>query len=215
MLFRAAPVILAFVFASSIGLLAVLAWRGGEATGERVAMTFVGTCGVDAWKDLVADRANDIGLGAPEVTSDGAQLTVTATLPGLSDDRAAIPALLAREGALEMRLADRPLASRADLSTAVVSVDEAGQPYTLLTFTPEGAARIAESGDGHDLTTLVDGHPRATWLSAETLRTNTVRLLEGGADNRVRMRQAADDALVLTHGPLPCAVRVSGVENVR
>ena len=215
MLFRAAPVILAVLFVGSIASLLLLSWRGGTAAGDRVAMTFAGECPVDAWQPLLGDRARAIGLGEPEVRSDGAAVTLTATLPGLPDDRTAIPALLARRGTLEMRLDEKALASRSDLVTAVPSVDEAGQPYARLTFTPEAAARIAEAGDGHDMTTLIDGEPRATWLSADTLETHTVRLLEGGADNRERMRRAADDAIVLSHGPLPCALRLDSIADAR
>jgi hypothetical protein len=213
MIFRAAPILLAVLLAGSIAALAFLSWRGGTASGDRVEITFVAPCPVDGWKTLLADRARAIGLGQPEVHSDGATVTVTATLPGLADDRTAIPALLAREGTLVMRLDERVLATRADLVSAAPSVDEAGQPYASLTFTPEAAARIAEAGDGHDMTTLIDGEPRAAWLSTDTLETNTVRLLEGGADNRERMRRAADDAIVLSHGPLPCAVRVASVAD--
>ena len=213
MLFRAAPVFLAVLFMGSIASLVLLSWRGGRAAGDRVAMTFVGACPVDAWQQLVADRAGAIGLGQLDVRSDGGEVTLTATLPGLPDDRTAIPALLARRGTLEMRLDEKPLASRPDLLSAVPSVDEAGQPYARLTFTPQAAARIAEAGDGHDMTTLVDGEPRATWLSADTLETHTVRLLEGGADNRERMRRAADDAIVLSHGPLPCAVHLDSIAD--
>jgi hypothetical protein len=97
----------------------------------------------------------------------------------------------------------------------VPTVDEAGQPYTSLTFTTEAAARIAEAGDGHDLTTLVDGEPRAAWMSPDTLKTQSVRLLQGGADNRERMRRATDDAIVLSHGPLPCAVRLESIDDAR
>jgi hypothetical protein len=211
LLFRAAPVLLAVAFVVSVGSLVLLSWRGGKASGERVAMVFEAACPIEGWQELVARRARDIGLGAPEIASDGATVTLTATLPGLPDDRAAIPKLLARRGLLEMRLDQKPLASRSDLVSAAPSVDEAGQPYALLTFTADGAARIAETGDGHDMTTLVDGEPRATWQSTDTLRDHQVRLLEGGADNRARMRRAADDALVLTHGPLPCDVRVASV----
>jgi hypothetical protein len=211
MLFRGAPVILAVLFVVSIATLALLTWRGGRAGGDRVAMTFVAACPVDTWQLLVAARARDIGLGDPDVRSDGASVTLTATLPGLADDRTAIPALLAREGKLEMRLEERVLATRSDLVSAVPSVDEAGQPYALLVFTTDAAARIAEAGDGHDMTTLVDGEPRAAWMSTDTLKTQSVRLLEGGADNRERMRRAADDAIVLSHGPLPCAVRPESV----
>jgi hypothetical protein len=214
MLFRAAPVILAVLFAGSVATLLLLSWRGGTATGARVAVTLMGECPVDSWQHHVADRARAIGLGEPEVRSDGAAVTVTATLPGLPDDRKAIPALLARRGTLEMRLDDKALASHDDLVGASPSVDEAGQPYARLTFTPEAAARIAETGDGHDMTTLVDGEPRGVWLSRDTLQTQTVRLLEGGADNRERMRRAADDAIVLSHGPLPCAVRVDSIVDV-
>ena len=213
MLFRGAPVILAVLFVVSIATLALLSWRGGTASGDRVAMTFVAACPVDTWQPLVTARARDVGLGDPEVRSDGARVTLTATLPGLADDRTAIPALLAREGALEMRLEERVLATRSDLVSAAPSVDEAGQPYALLTFTAEAAARIAEAGDGHDMTTLVDGEPRAAWMSTDTLKTQSVRLLEGGADNRERMRRAADDAIVLSHGPLPCALRVDSVSE--
>ena len=215
MVFRAAPVILAVLFAGSIATLAFLSWRGGTASGDRVAMTFVGACPVDTWQPFVAARARDIGLGDPDVRSDGAVVTVTATLPGLHDDRTAIPALLAREGKLEMRLAERVLATRADLVSAAPSVDEAGQPYALLTFTTEAAARIAEAGDGHDMTTLVDGEPRAAWMSTDTLKTQSVRLLEGGADNHERMRRAADDAIVLSRGPLPCDVRADSIADVQ
>ena len=215
MLFRAAPVVLAVLFAASIAMLVLLSWRGGTASGDRVAITFVGTCPVDAWQPLVMARARAIGLGDPELRSDGRSVTLEATLPGLVDDRTEIPALLAREGRLEMRLDERILATRPDLVRAVPSVDEAGQPYASLTFTPEAAARIAEAGDGHDMTTLVDGEPRAAWLSTDTLETHTVRLLEGGADNRERMRRAADDAIVLSHGPLPCAVRVESIADDR
>jgi len=213
MLFRGAPVILAVLFVVSIATLALLSWRGGTASGDRVAMTFVAACPADTWQPLVVARVHDIGLGDPDVRSDGASVTLTATLPGLADDHTAIPALLAREGALEMRLDERVLATRSDLVSATPSVDEAGQPYALLTFTTEAAARIAEAGDGHDMTTLVDGEPRAAWMSTDTLKTQSVRLLEGGADNHERMRRAADDAIVLSHGPLPCPVRVASIAD--
>ena len=77
-------------------------------------------------------------------------------MPGLPDDRTAIPTLLARPGALELRTNGETVATRADLVQARLRLDESGLPITDLVFAKTTIERLsaAFAADPEGTTTI-------------------------------------------------------------
>jgi hypothetical protein len=201
-------------------LLAVagLAWQmnqPGTAGGARVRVRFPADCAAQA-APVLLDRARDIGLGQPELAVEDGAVVLTATLPGLGDDRSAIPALLARPGSLRIDAKDGPVATEADLADASFDLDEGGTPITRLRLLPPARQRIAallEADPGGALRIAVDGEQLPDRPNSIGLEDDQLRLPSGDGDNRERARRAADRAISLSSGPLPCALGPATVED--
>lgn len=180
------------------------------ASGARVVLTFAGACVPEA-RDVIYQRVDLIGLGQPDLATQDGALVLTATLPGLPDDDTAIPALLTRRGALRITAKDEALATELDVASATVNLDTSGAPYASVKLIPSAAARITEAlraGEALDVT--LDGalivHQEGGDLEGDQLSLSPT---EG--DPRARMRQAADWAILLSSGALPCDLTVTSV----
>jgi hypothetical protein len=210
-----APLAVAGALVAATLALVLLAVRGGEAEGDRVEMRFA-TCAAAA--PLLADRADAIGLGDPRSSASGDTVTLTATLPGLDDDRDAIPALLAATGAFEIRSEGEVLATHDDVTLAQVQLDESGLPYTWIELDtdPLAAVTAAVSADpAGQLIMTLDGAVVAERPNTRDVADGGLRIVDGGElVSRERMRRAVDRAILLSHGPLPCSTRVEGVASV-
>ena len=191
-----------------VAALTVVFLLGGDRapTGERLEVRFAASCPETA-AAIIRARADLIGLGAPsvEATADGVRLV--ATMPGLPDDATAIPALLARRGALEVTVGDAVVATQDDVLTAEVNLDTSGVPYTAFRLSPAAVARV--TGEGAMVVRLDD----EVLLEQEVagLAEDAIRSVPTGADMPSRMRAATDRSILLDSGAHSCDVEVAAV----
>ncbi len=213
--FMAAPLFFALALMLATGLLAVLAWRGGAAVGERVDLVFEGC---PEARPLLLARAEAIGLGEPLLDTDGDRSTLRVTLPGLEDDRVAVPALLLRPGRLRLLAQGAPLAQDSDLTVAQVRLDESGMAYTWIELEAEALTRITEAvaADPEGFIDIeMDGEIVARRPNFREVADGGIRIIdEGEQPARDRMRRAVDRAILLTDGPLPCVPRLADLRPV-
>lgn len=187
--------------------------NGRMASGERVAMHFQTACGSQA-AAVVRDRAARIGLGEPVLALEAGGFALTATLPGLPGDRAAIPALLARPGTLVLSVGGAAVADAADITGAAVNLDAGGTPYAHLDLNPlaANALRAAITAGGAldlrlDDTVILHQDP------AEAPSSDALSVFPTGGDALTQMRTATDWTILLGSGPLPCPVAAGEVNN--
>ena len=201
-----------------VGVLVLKFNMGSEAAGDRKTATFAMQCSDPDDAEKVAQhvqgRAEDIGMGEIVVTVEGQQLHLTAIFPGLPDEDTAIPQVLSAPGRFWLEGADGVVISEADVEDASVSIDEGGDPYTRLLLLPPGQARLQEALDADPSGSMrmrvddeqLDDRPNSIKIDGDSVRMPT-----GQAKPRVRMRLAADRAIALSHGPLPCELQPEGV----
>ncbi len=212
--FMAAPLVTAVIFLLATGSLALLAWRGGEATGPRARIRFESSCAVDA-APIVQRRVDEIGLGQPKLTIEPAALQLEATLPGNSDDLQAVPDLLAREGKMEVGPPGSPVLGPSDIVEAQLRLDESGMPYTWVKPNDEALVRLQAVRSADPEGTLeirFDGENPTPLPNDIELSEGGFRVLTAEGVTRERMRVAADRTILLHSGPLPCTARVTSVE---
>lgn len=217
-MFMAAPVILGLLLLIAGGLVFVLGLLGGKASGPRLEVRMATSCPQQVASIAVA-RAKDVGMGDPVVTVDDGVVDFVATMPGLDDDRTAMPRLLSRGGHLRITPhgSDEVLATEADIKSVDLRLDEAGIPYAHVLFDPAATERLAKTTRAHpegSLDIAVDDDP-------VIVRPNRSRSLDDGElrivnDQRLpkdRMRLATDTVIVLRHPPMPCDVKVLSVTD--
>jgi len=208
LLFMTAPMVFALFLMLAAGTVALLGRMGTDATGARLTLRFSGAC-VAAARPFIQGRAEEIGLGEPQYAEDDGGLRLTATLPGLPDDATAMPALLARPGRFPAQHNGAVLAENADLRMVEIRLDESGMPYTWVQLGPDAVERlraaIAADPQGKLIVYLddevVSERPNTAQMTDESLRVVT-----GEGMTADRMRVAADRAIVLHNGPIPCAL---------
>jgi hypothetical protein len=213
-IFLALPLVFAGALLAALALLFLMSHIGGEATGTRVALRFDGPCAAEALP-LVEARAASIGLGEPVFAARDGQLHLTATLPGLPDDMRAMPALLVREGRVEVRQGMVVLANNGDMAKIVLEASGEGSPYTWLGLKPDAATRVAaalEADPEGQLEIVVDGEIVAERPNSISLKNDGLRLVTGQGEAEARMRTAIDWSITLRHGPLPCALQLGHLE---
>jgi hypothetical protein len=215
-LFMTLPILFGGGLMLSVAGLALVAWLGGEASGERVDIVLEGTCASEA-EPIVQARIAEMGLGEPVVRVDGPRILLTATLPGQDADveRRSIPAILAAAGELTVTRGEEVLLSRAEVERAELQLGDAGEAIAV--------AFIAEAAQER-LNVAIDADPEGTLQ----IRMDGAVIVDRPSIGRVveqelpiidavdvppdrRMRAAIDRVLVLTHGPLPCALSVASV----
>jgi hypothetical protein len=188
-------IVLVPIVAGAGMIAAALAWfgaiqLGGEATGARVRLVLDSACASEAMRA----RAEDLGL-APVV--EGASLSVT--LPGLADDRAHVPGVLAAPGRLEVSVegALRPLSVR----NVGVQIALSGTPVTLLTTDQALPSR--------GVTAVLDGVP----VPVESVNGGEIMLAAAADTPQDALRLATDRVVAIRH-PLPCSVTVTHLQDV-
>lgn len=186
--------------------LAFLAPKERAATGARATLRFQTACPAEAGA-VILKRAAAIGLGEPALRTTADGLELDATLPGLPDDRTAIPALLARPGKLELRVGDTIVATEADLGAGVeLNMDLKGEPYAAIPLMAGAGKRFAAASGPVKMT--LDGELLLDEPGNAPLKDDRLRASPQGKDNAEKMRRAADWGIVLDSGPLPCPVVV-------
>lgn len=211
--FMVAPIVVAGLLFAATGALVLAAWRGGTAAGDRVVMRFSGDCAA-AGAPVVLARAEAIGLGEPALAVEGRVVSLTATLPGLPDDRSAVPALLARSGRFEATGATGRVLSNAELASAQIRLDESGLPYTWIGLRPTGveAMKALRAADPTGSMQLRIDHEQPTPRPNDIdLEDDGLRVLTSEGPTDRRMREAADRAILIEAPMLDCDLIVQDV----
>lgn len=216
-LFGSLPMLLAaFLILSLIGLF-VLTRIGGKAEGARVEMRFASQCSAEL-APLIQSRAQEMGLGEPQVDVQDQQVRLVATLPGLEDDESAVPALLSSGGVFKVYQAEtlesppqgEPLAGQEDIVNVWYQLSLEGHPVVQLELQPNALLRLQGRSKPVLLYTL-DGVVIETWDFEEGPDEDTVELQPELLRTQDEVRQAADWVILLRTGPTPCPATVSSV----
>lgn len=210
--FMVAPILVASALALATGLLVLLAWRGGTAAGPRLAVRFTTVCPAAA-QPVLAARADAIGLGDPIVQIEPDGLTLTATMPGLADDAVAVPALLARPGKFTGTAGGEVIVDNSHLTGAQIRLDESGMPYTWVGLSPAGAAAVrglATADPEGAMEMAIDADRPTPRPNDIELEDEGLRIITEVGVTELRMRVAADRAILLGTAPLPCPMQVAG-----
>lgn len=204
--FLVLPIALAVVLLVGYGALLLFGARGRPATGPVATLTFTGC---PEAQEVVAARVEQMGLGDPVFTETEEGFTLTARLP--DDPRVIdrIPDTLARTGHFEVRDGAAVIAS--GVQEATVRLDLSGSPVASVQLGPEDTRVLAEHMKANP-----EGEIQL-WLDDQRVggRKNDPpdeigRLdLSGDLSHVDRITLAAEQAVILGSGPLPCPVEVT------
>lgn len=216
-IFMAMPLAFGALLMVAVGILALLVWRGGVATGPRLAIALQGECAAEALP-TIEQRIASMGLGDPEVATVAGGVSVIVTLPGqdVGHEQATIPRTLGRAGVLSVLDGETPLAEAITIEGAGLQLDENGVAMAVVELPRETARQIGTYVHDHPdgvLTILLDGEVVAQRPNTALLETTELRIIGEQTAPRDRMRAAADQIIVLQHGPLPCDLDVVKVET--
>ena len=208
----AAPLVFLGAIALAFVALVVFVRSGGVADGERVKADLITTCAAQSIPILKA-RANAVGLGAPELTESANGVTMHLTLPEDEPDARTIPQMLARQGVLTMTSQSGvKVASNTQITGSGVEIDTSGMPTTLVQLDSEAKSALTESlKEDAPITVHIDGQIVAEYNLLPDLDDGYLELPSGEGVTAKRMRVAADRAILLSSGPLPCAATLQGV----
>lgn len=204
-IFMAVPV----VFLGFLGLSFLVLWvitRFGEpsADGESVEITFSGAC-LDEAAPYLTERAQQVGM-----TAQMANGTMRTTLPDIENARSIVPAMLTTTGAL-MVTADGFQVGNDGIADVAINLDKAGMPETLIKFNADIRAAIKALEDNTQLQPSIDGQVLPDVRASDVKEEGVLALHSGDGKTSIRMQRAADRAIVLAHGPLPCPIQVESV----
>ena len=185
--------------------------RGRAADGDRVRISFEGCAEA---QPFLAARVDAMGLGDPRW--DG--LAVSTQLPRDEAVAAGIPVTLATTGALSVRVAGgsgEVVVDHTHIVEAHAWLQTLALPSTRVLLTPEGTAALRDHMQGDPKGSV------ALWLDDEILvEKKNVPPVENGQlvirpseeTEQQNLNEAAARAIIVDDGPLPCRVRVAGVE---
>ena len=203
----AVPVVfLGFLGLSFAVLWVVTNYGDTNTTGESIAIEFSSACTEDSVR-LLGERAKEIGM---PVQWEGS--TLYTKLPDIPDARAKIPVLLTTPGTLIIR-ADGFEASNQNVADVAINLNNAGMPETLLQFDAPTRAAVKELSDDVSLVPTLDGTELSPVLASTVKEEGIFSLHSGEGKTADRMQRAADRAIILAHGPLPCDVSVQQVQS--
>jgi hypothetical protein len=209
-LFMAAPI----VFIGALGVAVAILWglvRFGSdtATGERVNIRFSAAC-MDGAAPVLQARAAQVGMD-PQMEGS----TMSAVLPELPEAAQIVPAMLVRPG--KFSLVDNTgqvILDNKAIDEVAIDLDNAGMPNTVIKLSADARARLDEVEPTAVLVPAIDGHSFESVSASTLVESQEMTLAAGTGRTAVRMQRAADRAIVLAHGPLPCTVQVQGVAVV-
>lgn len=199
------------VFLGSLGLAFGILWaitHFGDPTadGAAVQIEFSGSCMEEA-TPLLLGRATQVGMPA---TMEGTLMTTT--LPDIPEAEQQIPDLLITQGELAL-IGEGVSLGNDDLEDVAIELDNAGMPQTLLKLDADARALIKSIDDKVEITPSIDGEPLPA-VKASTIKEDGIVTLHAGEGvTAMRMKRAADRAIILAHGPLPCAISVRQIKN--
>ena len=203
----AAPIVFLGGLGLAVARLFVLTRYGDTTTqGESVAIAFEGAC-IDDAMPLIEARANQVGMPTEMVGR-----TMQTTLPDMENARILIPQLLVTTGTFALHDAGgQTVFTNADIEDVAIDLDESGMPVTFVKLDAGARARVRGMTAEDELVPFVDGSSFQP-LTVERLQDDAeIQLHSGVGMTADRMKRAADLAIILEHGPLPCAIRVGSV----
>ena len=207
----AAPI----VFLGALGLAALTLWGvtrfgSSEADGSAVTIEFSGAC-IDQAAPMLLARAEQIGMPATITGS-----TMAATLPNMEDAQSGVSQLLIRSGTFTLLTETGETVFNNDqIDDVAIDLDNAGMPNTLVKLDAGARSDLLSMDDSATLTPMVDGAQYAS-TTVNHLKEEAVVTLHGGEGRTsLRMKRAADLAIILAHGPLPCPLEVRSVAEVK
>jgi hypothetical protein len=141
-------------------------------------------------------------------------LDMTVHLPDLPDARSAVPELLVTPGSFKLLSSDGSLVfDNQNIDEVAIDLDEVGMPQTLIKLDSSARSALVDIADDMIFTPSIDDGTLPD-VTGEVLKEDGVVSIYGGEGiTEVKMRRAADRAIVLAHGPMPCAVRVISVDQ--
>jgi hypothetical protein len=198
-MFMAVPIVFLGSLGLAFGVLWILTHFGNPtAEGESVRIEFSGAC-LDSASPMLIERAKQVGMTA---TMEGEFMDTT--LPDMPDARSTIPEMLATTGHFRLTGIGVEL-NNDDIEDVAIELNNGGMPETLLKLNPDARALIKTLDDTIELNPVID--------VASVKEEGIVTLHAGEGMTAIRMRRAADRAILLAHGPLPCSITVRGVQS--
>ena len=206
-LFMAVPIVFLGALGLAVAVLFGLTRFGAQqASGDSVIITFSASCIADARAQLLA-RADQIGMPA---TMEGGAMT--ATLPDMPDAANVIPELMVRQGRLSVvDSSGETVFDNGHIDAVAIDLDEAGMPVTMLKLNAEARAALKDMDVDIELQPEIDGEAFPKAKVSDLQETPELSFPSGSGKTSDRMKRAADRAIILEHGPLPCRVHVTDV----
>jgi hypothetical protein len=203
----AVPIVFLGTLGLAFGILWMLTHFGDPtAEGESVRIEFSGAC-IDSAAPLLIERAFQVGMPA---RMEGG--TMHTTLPDIEQARTSIPQMLATPGHFALTGTGVEM-SNDDIEDVAIELNNAGMPETLLKLNADARALIRTLDDSVELTPAIDGEPMPPFKVSTIKEEGIVVLHAGEGKTADRMKRAADRAILLAHGPLPCSISVRGVQS--
>ena len=206
----ALPIGMVSLFAVAVGSFLAITWMGGSATGERVEMRWSSQC-AEQWATVARARSEEMGLGDLQLTVEGDETVLVATLPGNEDDLSKVPGILAGDGqfavyaaeSLEGPTVGEPIATNEDITSVWFNIDYSGHAYTQIELQPNARKRLGEGGN--TLVFLVDGVIVSGYEDVDAAEADDLRLQDASAEAKEdEVRSAIDWKILVQHGPAPC-----------
>ena len=203
----AVPVVfLGFLGLSFAVLWVVTNYGNSETSGESVSIAFSSAC-TDEVIPILEKRAKEVGM---PIRWQGS--TLFTTLPDIPKARTQIPELLTTPGTLIIHTDGFELGNE-NIEDVAIDLDNAGMPETLLQLDAPTRAAVKELPDDASLVATLDGVALPPVLASVVKDEGIFALHSGDGKTADRMQRAADRAILLAHGPLPCAVSVGQVQS--
>jgi len=199
------------VFIGAMGLAVAVLYgltRFGDqtASGDTVNISFSGAC-LDRATPLLIARAEQVGM---PVTMSGNAMT--AVLPDIPDAANVIPALLVRKGQFALVSDDESVRfDNGNIDAVAIDLDAAGMPVTVLKLNAATRSELKSINTEMELRPEIDGTSIEPVKVSALQDTPEITIPSGEGRTSVRMKRAADNAIILEHGPLPCAIHITNV----
>ena len=213
-LMLAVPIVSIAIVGTAYLILLSYGLEGRDAAGELTTVTYDG-CPEAA--PVLTARLEAMGLPdlSVDASTDGV-LSVTARLPADERTASAIPRDLTRPGTFAIlpddpESGDAPLATRADLASAQISLAFFDVPKTTIQLKPEAADRVRSYMETHPedgVRIFVDGEQISRRQSMPPEARGLFTLDRVGRSDLERLEFAASTAIVIEHGPLPCELKL-------
>ena len=153
--------------------------------------------------------ANGIVLGehykGSSLTEDG--ISIETQLHASPNVEQTFPALIAQVGTLAIKSESSTLATREDVKSVTLELNESGVPYVSIVFYENAHQALAEHVSSHpdgQLAIYLDETLAVHRPNSAKIPEDEFKIISDSGDSRAMSLAAANRALLLKHGPLPC-----------